>query len=72
MKTGKSSFIFSIVILIVGMTAGFVLLSLIYTGPKWISFVVFLVYLFIMYFIIVTSKRYLKALDDVKNDKDQK
>ncbi len=71
MKTNKESFIFSIVVLVAGMTAGFVLLSMIYTGPRWISFIVFLVYLFIMYFVVVTSKRYLKALDEVKK-KDQK
>ncbi len=71
MKTNKGSFIFSIVVLVAGMTAGFVLLSMIYTGPRWISFIVFLVYLFIMYFVVVTSKRYLKALDEVKK-KDQK
>ncbi len=72
MKTNKGSFIFSIIVLVVGMTAGFVLLAMIYTGPRWISFIVFLVYIFIMYFIVLTSKRYLKALDEANRNKDQK
>ncbi len=72
MKTNKGSFIFSIIVLIAGMTAGFVLLAMIYTGPRWISFIVFLVYIFIMYFIVLTSKRYLKALDEANKNKDQK
>jgi len=72
MKTNKGSFIFSIIVLVVGMTAGFVLLAMIYTGPRWISFIVFLVYIFIMYFIVLTSKRYLKALDEANKDKNQK
>lgn len=72
MKTNKGSFIFSIIVLVVGMTAGFVLLAMIYTGPRWISFIVFLVYIFIMYFIVLTSKRYLKALDEANRNNDQK
>ena len=68
----KASFIIAIAVLIVGMTAGFILLSLVYSGPKWIAFAVFLIYLFILYFTVVFSKRYIKALDEVKKDDEKK
>ena len=54
------------------MTAGFILLSLVYSGPKCIAFAVFLIYLFILYFTVVFSKRYIRALDEVKKDEEKK
>lgn len=69
MKNKRTGFILSIVLLVAGMTAGFILLSFVYDGPKWISFAVFIVYLFVVYFTVKASIGYLKAVDDAKNQK---
>ena len=61
-EKGKASFIVSIVMLISGMTIGFLLLSIVYTGPVWVKVVVFVVYLFITAMTIRFSKRYLNTL----------
>ncbi|MBO8435918.1 MAG: hypothetical protein IAA97_02955 [Spirochaetes bacterium] len=61
-EKGKASFIVSIVMLISGMTIGFLLLSIVYTGPVWVKVVVFVVYLFITAMTIRFSKRYLSTL----------
>lgn len=66
MKNKKSGFIFSIVLLIVGMTIGFALLSRVYDGPKWVSFVVFIVYLFILFFTVKASRGYLQAIEELE------
>ena len=58
MAKSRRSFIISIVMLIVGMSVGFLLLGTVYTGPRWIAFMVFLVYLFILFMVIRFSKRY--------------
>ncbi len=58
MAKSRRSFIISIVMLIAGMSVGFLLLGTVYTGPRWIAFMVFLVYLFILFMVIRFSKRY--------------
>ena len=58
MAKSRRSFIISIVMLIAGMSVGFLLLGTVYTGPRWIAFLVFLVYLFILFMVIRFSKRY--------------
>ena len=55
-------FIVSIVMLMTGMTAGFILLGTVYTGPRWIAFIVFLVYLVISYAVVRLSWRYVRDL----------
>ena len=57
-------FILSIVMLIVGMTVGFVLLSLAYTGPRWVVFIFFLIFFLIAYLVIRFSSRFVRELRD--------
>ena len=62
MLKGRISFIISIVMLMVGMTVGFILLGTVYPGPRWVMFVVFLAYLLVSYLVIKFSKRYIQWL----------
>lgn len=64
MKNRRASFVISIVILTLGMTVGFILLSLVYDGPVWVKFVVFVVYLLIISLVLSSSKRFIEALKD--------
>ncbi len=64
----KRSFIAGVVILILGMTLGFVLLSLVYAGPVWVKGLVFILYLFIISFLVKTSSRFLDSLSKSKTD----
>ena len=54
----------SIIFLIVFMTAGYLLLLLAYSGPRWIAFVIFLLYIFVVYFLIRTMHPLIKALKE--------
>lgn len=38
----------AVAVLLVGMTAGFILLSMVYTGPVWVKVVVFIVYIVVV------------------------
>ncbi len=58
----KGFFILSIVILLVGMTVGFILLSLVYTGPVWVRALVFVIYLVIAGMTIKTARKYVEYL----------
>lgn len=60
---GKAGFIASIVMLIAGMTVGFILLGIVYDGPVWVRAIVFLVYLFITGMTIHFSKKYIETLN---------
>ena len=62
MGKSRAGFIFSISILLVGMTVGFVLLGIVYTGPVWVRAVVFVVYLIIAGMTIRFSKKYIETL----------
>ena len=68
-KERKTSFLISISILLLGMTAGFILLSFIYTGPVWVRFCVFIVYLFIVSFTIKCSGKYVDELNLIEAEK---
>ncbi len=61
-------FIISIVMLMTGMTAGFLLLGTVYTGPRWIAFIVFLVYLAVSAAVIRFSRRYVRLLREENMD----
>ena len=61
-EKSKALFILSIVILLVGMTVGFILLALVYSGPVWVRFIVFVIYLIIAGMTIRTSKKYIEYL----------
>lgn len=63
-KKGKAGFIVSIVMLLAGMTAGFLLLGIVYQGPVWVRAVVFIVYLFVAGMTIRVSRRYIRSFDD--------
>ena len=52
----------SVGLLLFFMTVGFILLFLVWTGPRWIAFAVFLVYLFIVTFLLKTTGRLMRAL----------
>lgn len=54
----------SIAFLVFFMTIGYILLLLAYSGPRWICLIVFLIYLFVLYFLIVTTRRVVKALKE--------
>ena len=54
----------SIAFLIIFMTIGYLLLLLAYSGPRWVVFTIFLIYLFVLYFLIVTVHRLVKALKE--------
>ncbi len=71
MKNRKAGFIASVSILIAGMTAGFILLGLVYDGPRWISFIVFVAYLFVMYFTVKASRSYIRAIDSMEDGNDR-
>ena len=58
----KGFFILSIVILLVGMTVGFILLSLVYTGPVWVRALVFVIYLVIAGMTIKAARKYVEYL----------
>ena len=63
-------FIISIMILMIGMTAGYILLALAYTGPGWKAFLVLIAYLMVSYFVIrysIRYVRYLKEKDDTQS-----
>lgn len=47
----------AIVILIVGMSAGFILLSLVYTGPVWVKVLVFVVYIVVVIGVVTSLSR---------------
>ena len=55
-------FVISIVMLMAGMTAGFILLGTVYTGPRWIVFAVFVVYLVVSYAVVRLSWRYVSDM----------
>ena len=54
----------SIILLLIFMTIGYLLLLLAYTGPRWVALVVFLVYIFVVYFLVKTTKPLIKALKE--------
>ena len=63
-KKFKAGLIISIVMLLVGMTAGFLLLGIVYQGPMWVRAAVFIVYLFVAGMTIRVSRRYIRSIDD--------
>ena len=54
----------SIILLLIFMTIGYLLLLLAYTGPRWVALVVFLVYIFVVYFLVKTTRPLIKALKE--------
>ena len=62
MAKSRRSFIASVVMLMTGMTVGFLLLGTVYTGPRWVMLVVFALYLLVSCFVIKFSKRYAQWL----------
>ena len=62
----KIHFIISIVMLMAGMTAGFLLLSVVYTGSQWVRLAVLAAYVFVSAMVIKFSKRYIKMLSERK------
>ena len=54
----------SIILLLIFMTVGYLLLLLAYSGARWIVLIVFLVYIFVVYFLIKTTRRLIKALKE--------
>ncbi len=62
----KTGFILSIVILVLGMTVGFILLSIAYQGANWIKFLVFIVYLLIVSFLIKFSIGFVRTISEAE------
>ncbi|HIS14361.1 MAG TPA: hypothetical protein IAA76_07265 [Candidatus Ornithospirochaeta stercorigallinarum] len=54
----------SIILLLIFMTVGYLLLLLAYSGARWIALIVFLVYIFVVYFLIKTTRPLIKALKE--------
>lgn len=67
-KESNVGFIISIVVLIAGMSIGFILLSFVYTGPNWVKFIVFLVYITIVYFLIRFSIAFVRSSTKANNE----
>lgn len=63
--------VLSIAFLSIFMTLGFFFLLLAYTGPRWAALVVFLVYVFVMTFMIKTTRRFLRALKQDEGEDNQ-
>lgn len=57
----------SIVVLLLGMTLGFILLSTVYTGPSWVRVAVFIVYIAVVLLLIRSVRR----LDSYLKDKER-
>ncbi|MCR5732015.1 MAG: hypothetical protein K6G51_03630 [Sphaerochaetaceae bacterium] len=55
--------------LLVGMTGGFFLLSLVYTGPSYVRLLVYFIYLFIVYFVIKSVVRLSRAIKEEEQKK---
>ena len=66
-KQSSKGFVLSVIVLILGMSIGFFLLSLVYTGPNWVKFIVFIAYVFIVFFLIKFSIAFVKSLSNNKN-----
>ena len=47
----------AVAILLVGMTVGFILISLVYTGPTWVKVLVFVAYLAVVFGLIRGVRR---------------
>lgn len=60
----RRRFIVSIVMLIAGMSVGFLLLGTVYDGPRWVALLVFIVYLAITTLVIRFSSRYARSLKE--------
>lgn len=60
----RRRFIVSIVMLIAGMSVGFLLLGTVYDGPRWVVLLVFIVYLVITTLVIRFSSRYARSLKE--------
>ncbi len=61
-EKSRAGFIVSIVMLLVGMTVGFILLGIVYTGPVWVKAVVFVLYLFVAGMTVRFSRKYIESL----------
>ncbi len=59
----------SIIILLIGMTLGFMLLSSVYTGPSWIRVAVFIVYIVVVLLLIRSVRRLDSYLKDKEREK---
>ena len=60
----RHRFIVSIVMLLLGMTIGFLLLGTVYDGPRWKAVAVFIAYLAITVPVVRFSARYVRSLKD--------
>ena len=61
-KSRYRRFVASIIMLMAGMTIGFLLLGTVYDGPVWVKAVVFVVYLAVSTLVIRYSRRYAEYL----------
>ena len=67
-KRSQKGFVASIVILIIGMTIGFLLLGSVYEGPTWVKALGFTIYLFIVFFLVKFSSDFAKKLSKCNKD----
>ncbi len=58
--------------ILVGMTIGFVLLSLVYDGPASVRLIVYLAYVFIVFFMIRSVRRLASAIREEEEKREQK
>ena len=71
MKTSKKVKL-SITALIICMTAGFLFLLFAYRGPAWRSLLVFIIYIFILRFLLLSVRKLLKALEESEKKAEDK
>jgi len=56
-KSSRKGLWLSVSVLLIGMTAGFILLSTVYTGPSWVRVVVFIAYVAVTLLLIRSVRR---------------
>ncbi|HIV98657.1 MAG TPA: hypothetical protein IAB12_02620 [Candidatus Ornithospirochaeta avicola] len=62
----------SVAFLIIFMSIGFSLLLITFTGSRLLVFAIFLIYLFVLYFLILTTRRFFLALRESEKKDEEK
>ncbi len=62
----------SVAFLIIFMSIGFFLLLITFSGSRLLVFAIFLIYLFVLYFLILTTRRFFLALRESEKKGEEK
>lgn len=72
-KSGTWSLTLSLILMVGGMSVGFLLLGIIYTGSVWVKALVFILYLFVVFHLVKYMRVFIsqmKEIEGAKKDKD--